>query len=489
MNAHAIDFLRGSVSALLTATVAWIVLLAALRRWPALAERRAPWLLALLTGALTLLLVLLPVASRYSLVPATVTLPVALAAPATTSADMTATGSDDLEETSMLPWCAWFWLGCYAAGAAWHARRWQQGRHLVRGLLRAGDTLDRAALAAHPAFAGQACAVAVLEVDAPIAPMLAGLRRPVLLLPRHLRAFAVDQQRLIVAHELAHLRRRDHWWQHAGALLQALLWFVPAVHALRRRLHWALELGCDRAVLAGRPASARRSYAAALLAQLQILHRQLAGPVPAALQFGSAGPTVAERVRLIRTGGRAAPLPVVVAIALLLPALCAAGVLLQPRVATVDGGAAAPASAPPSLAAVPQWQAPLAQLRVTSEFGATNRPSGQPHRGMDFGAARGSAVLAPAGGVVTVSTDRYEGGARYGKVIVIDHGDGDGTQTLYAHLDARAVQAGDRVTAGQRFALSGATGKVTGPHLHFEVQRGGGQVDPRTLLRTALPPR
>lgn len=485
MTAHAIHFLQACVSALLTATVAWAVLWAALRRWPALAERRTPWFLALLTGALTLVLVLLPVASRYSLVPATVTLPAALVAPTTASADMGATGSDDLEEASLLPWCAWFWLGCYTAGAAWHARRWQQGRRLVRGLLRAADALDGPALAAHPAFAGQACAVPVLEVDAPVAPMLAGLRRPLLLLPRHLRSFAVDQQRLIVAHELEHLRRRDHWWQHAGALLQALLWFVPAAHALRRRLHWALELGCDRAVLAGRPASARRSYAAALLAQLQILHRQLAGPAPAALQFGSAGPTVAERVRLIRTGSPAAPVAAIVAIALLLPALCAASVLLQPRV--LDGSAAVPASAPASAAAAPQWQAPLAHLRVTSEFGSTNRPSGQPHRGMDFGAARGSAVLAPAGGTVTVSTDRYEGGARYGKVIVIDHG--DGTQTLYAHLDARAVQAGDRVTAGQRIALSGATGKVTGPHLHFEVQRGGGQVDPRTLLHTALPPR
>jgi murein DD-endopeptidase MepM/ murein hydrolase activator NlpD len=51
------------------------------------------------------------------------------------------------------------------------------------------------------------------------------------------------------------------------------------------------------------------------------------------------------------------------------------------------------------------------------------------------------------------------------------------------------VQAGDRVAPGQRIALSGATGKVTGPHLHFEVQRDGGQLDPRSLLRTALPPR
>ncbi|AVR94834.1 M23/M56 family metallopeptidase [Pseudoduganella armeniaca] len=408
------------------------------------------------------------------------------AAPASADGSVLA-GGDDLDDNNLLPLCAWLWLGCYAGGVAWHAWRWQRARRLVRGLLAAGERLDDGALAAHPALAGQTCPLPVLEVDAPVTPMLAGLRHPVLLLPRHLRSFDIEQQRLIVAHELTHLRRRDHWCQHACALLQALLWFVPAAHALRRHLHWALELGCDSAVLADRPASARRSYAAALLAQLSLIQRQLAGPAPAALQFGAAGPTVAERVRLIRTAAPAAPASVVGAIVLSLPALCAASVLLQPRLAHDNGMAAVHARAPAPVVAASPWQAPLATLRVTSEFGSTNRPSGKPHRGMDFATRRGSAVLAPAAGTVTVATDRYAGGAQYGKVIVVDHG--NGVQTLYAHLDALVVQAGDRVAAGQRIALSGATGKVTGPHLHFEVQRDGGQLDPRGLLRTALPPR
>lgn len=101
---------------------------------------------------------------------------------------------------------------------------------------------------------------------------------------------------------------------------------------------------------------------------------------------------------------------------------------------------------------------------MTSSFGSINRPGGQPHRGTDFGAPRGTAVLAPADG----------------KVVVIEHA--SGTRTLYAHLDQRIVMAGERVRAGQRIALSGATGKVTGPHLHFEVSRQGAHIDPQALL-------
>lgn len=487
MTGFAIHFLQASVGAFLTASVAWALLSLARRRWRALAARRTPWLLALLAGVLALPLSLLPVPLHYSLVPAAVSLPSILPTRPAAVDGIAAAGSDDLDDANVLPLCAWLWLGCYAGGAGWHAWRWQRARRLVRDLLQAGEPLDAEARAAHPALAAQACALPVLEVDAPVTPMLAGLRHPVLLLPRHLRSFDIEQQRLIVAHELTHLRRRDHWCQHAGALLQATLWFVPAAHALRRDLHWALELGCDSAVLANRPASVRRSYAAALLAQLNVLQRQLAGPAPAALQFGAAGPTVAERVRLIRTAAPAAPASVLGVIVLALPALCAASVLLQPRLAPDHGMPAVPASAPAAVVTASPWQAPLATLRVTSEFGSTNRPSGKPHRGMDFAARRGSAVLAPAAGIVTVATERYAGGAQYGKVIVVDHG--NGLQTLYAHLDALAVRAGDRVAAGQRIALSGATGKVTGPHLHFEVQRDGGQVDPRTLLDTALPLR
>eukprot|EP01034_Spumella_vulgaris_P027802 gene27802-34578_t len=96
---------------------------------------------------------------------------------------------------------------------------------------------------------------AIIEVDAPISPMLFGLLKPRLLLPRHLRSFDATQQQLIVEHELTHWRRRDLQWMSVGIVLQTLLWFNPFMRLLRSGLSWAQELGCDRDVLRGRPPS------------------------------------------------------------------------------------------------------------------------------------------------------------------------------------------------------------------------------------------
>jgi murein DD-endopeptidase MepM/ murein hydrolase activator NlpD len=482
-------FLQASISALVTASLAWTLLALARRRWPGLDLRRAPWLLAQLAAAVTLVVTMLPAASQLSLFAAAP--PPAAAGWAAQVPDtiMTVVLQDRAGEFAaldLLPALAWLWLFAYAAGAARHALRWHRAGRELRALLFVADRLDAASLRAHPAFASHRAALpAVLEIEAPISPMLAGLLRPVLLLPRHLRALPPAQQQLVVAHELMHLRRRDHLWQHAATLLQLLLWFVPAAHSFQRRLQWALELGCDRAVLAGRPQGERRSYAAALLAQLAVQARagRGAGPdtAPASLAFGAhAAQAVADRIRLIRDAHPGARLPLASSAALLLlPALCGASVLLQPQFAWRDGADAAPSTDTAPAAAA--WQAPLAHLRVTSSFGSINRPGAKPHQGMDFGTARGTAVLAPADGKVAVSTDQYEGGARYGKVVVIEHA--GGTRTLYAHLDNLLVRPGERVRAGQRIALSGATGKVTGPHLHFEVSRQGAPVDPQALLK------
>ncbi len=488
-SSYPLVFLQASITALLVCTAAWSALLLARRRWPGLAQRRLPWALAQLASAVTLVLAMLPGLPRYSLLPADAPV-TTIAAPggATVASAHGVAGTDDLDDTHYLPLLGWLWLACYGGGLAWHARRWHRAHRAVHGLLHAGERFD---VAAHPAFAVPHDVMPpVREVDAPIAPMLAGWRRPALLLPRHLRAFPAEQQQLIVAHELAHLRRRDHLWQHAGVLLQTLLWFIPAAHGLRAHLHWALELGCDRAVLAGQPAATRRSYAAALVAQLAVqVDARDAGMPLAALGFGwsaTSAAALADRIRMIRDTGPAAPAPLAGAIALLLLApLCGASVLLQPAPGWGDqaGVVAAPRTA---VAPAAPWQAPLARLQVTSDFGATNRPSGKPHRGMDLRAARGTAVTAPADGKVVVSTDAYALGAQYGKVVVLEHA--DGLRTLYAHLDERSVRVGEQVRPGQQIGVSGATGKVTGPHLHFEVQRGGAQVDPRDMLGKALPP-
>lgn len=91
------------------------------------------------------------------------------------------------------------------------------------------------------------------------------------------------------------------------------------------------------------------------------------------------------------------------------------------------------------------------------------------YNGVDLGAPVGTPVLAAAGGKVIVAKgENYNGG--YGHYVVIEHD--NGTQTLYGHLSTVIVSEGDEVAQGDKIALSGNTGRSTGPHLHFEV-RGG----------------
>ncbi|BBM03304.1 hypothetical protein GL2_33780 [Microbulbifer sp. GL-2] len=125
------------------------------------------------------------------------------------------------------------------------------------------------------------------------------------------------------------------------------------------------------------------------------------------------------------------------------------------------------------------WIIPVENARISSQFGELNTFRKNPHRGTDFAAVLGTPIVAPADGIIVVSTDHYKH-KNYGKIIVIDHG--EGTQTLYSHLDTREVEIGQRVKAGQKIGAVGATGKVTGPHLHFELIEKGERVDPEHLL-------
>jgi murein DD-endopeptidase MepM/ murein hydrolase activator NlpD len=105
------------------------------------------------------------------------------------------------------------------------------------------------------------------------------------------------------------------------------------------------------------------------------------------------------------------------------------------------------------------------------------------HRGTDFHAPSGTPVVAANDGVVMIAQGMfYEG-----NLVVIDHG--QQFSTLYMHLSKIEVKVGDRVHKGQRLGLSGATGRVTGPHLHLGVRWQGMYVDAVKLLKLTLPTR
>ncbi|MEU7387054.1 M23 family metallopeptidase [Streptomyces tanashiensis] len=126
------------------------------------------------------------------------------------------------------------------------------------------------------------------------------------------------------------------------------------------------------------------------------------------------------------------------------------------------------------------WFAPVSGGMSTPYRAAGSMWSSGYHTGVDFMASTGTTVVAVGPGTVYSAGD----GGAYGNQVVIQHA--DGTFSQYAHLSSISVSAGQTVTGGQQIGLSGATGNVTGPHLHFEMRTGpeyGSDIDPLAALR------
>jgi hypothetical protein len=118
---------------------------------------------------------------------------------------------------------------------------------------------------------------------------------------------------------------------------------------------------------------------------------------------------------------------------------------------------------------------PVRPAYISSRFGDRIDPfTGRraAHRGIDFAARPGTDIVAVASGIVIWAGQR-DG---YGKTVEIDHG--NGYVTRYAHNSENVVVPGDVVTRGDLIGRVGSTGRATGPHLHFEVLRGGQAVSP-----------
>jgi len=115
-----------------------------------------------------------------------------------------------------------------------------------------------------------------------------------------------------------------------------------------------------------------------------------------------------------------------------------------------------------------------------SPFGLRRILNGEPrspHSGVDFHSPAGTPVRAPAAGRVVLVADLYY----TGRTVVLDHG--AGLVSLFAHLQSAAVSSGAWVKGGALLGRVGATGRATGPHLHWSVRLHGQRVDPLELVR------
>jgi murein DD-endopeptidase MepM/ murein hydrolase activator NlpD len=124
------------------------------------------------------------------------------------------------------------------------------------------------------------------------------------------------------------------------------------------------------------------------------------------------------------------------------------------------------------------FQAPV-DVGPRSTFGARSIFNGQPrspHSGADFAVPTGTPVAAPAAAVVVLADDLFFTGL----TVVLDHG--IGLYSVLAHLSTMAVTVGDAVNRGDVVGKVGATGRTTGPHLHWSTRLNGARVDPMSLI-------
>lgn len=117
---------------------------------------------------------------------------------------------------------------------------------------------------------------------------------------------------------------------------------------------------------------------------------------------------------------------------------------------------------------------PVDEARLTRGFLPKKR---RPHWGIDLASKRGTPILASHGGLVIYTGREFRG---YGKMVLIESG--QGWATLYAHMDKILVQEGQKVSRGQLLGAMGRTGRATGVHLHFEIRKDRGPIDPLPLL-------
>ncbi len=126
------------------------------------------------------------------------------------------------------------------------------------------------------------------------------------------------------------------------------------------------------------------------------------------------------------------------------------------------------------------FEEPVRGFAINSRFGMRRlggEPGARMHKGVDIAAPSGTSVYSAAEGEIVRIGHQPEG---YGNFIEMRHP--NGMTTMYAHLSRIDVASGDRVSAGERIGLVGSTGYSTGPHLHFEVRRGGAQVNPSRVV-------
>jgi len=284
----------------------------------------------------------------------------------------------------------------------------------------------------------------------------------IVLLPRALIDAMTEQElRMVIAHERAHLSRRDPLYFFVLALIDVLFWGYPPIRMQTRRCRLAAEIACDAVACAGE-AQDRKAFASLIIKALQHASGQPVPHAPAVFSPRSQGEFTMRLEHVIKPQRQPKRLSQRMLICL------AAGALLP--LASLQWAMAE------SAASVAFTFNPVPWGKITSTFGEGRDPFSngtRQHNGVDIGAPLGTVIIAPASGVVSRVRPSDQG---FGNLLEITHA--DGVVTRYGQLERFLVEMGDDVEAGQNIATVGSSGQSTGPHLHLEIYVDGELRDP-----------
>lgn len=301
----------------------------------------------------------------------------------------------------------------------------------------------------------------------PTSAFATGVRNPVVALPDYFLALPTHQQKIVLAHEYTHIRQRDPVTVFAWRMLCQLCWFNPFLRTLEKGHNQSIEMRCDANTLQHSDCSASE-YARTLLACLKFDTSQSAQTLSVGFTSGMSVQDYKTRLKkVLGKPDRALPLR----------QLC---LLLLLLIASVLGLSTAVAGL---TQAQERWHYPVSHPKLSSTFGhiAAFRAH-KPHRGIDLRGPVGTPVFASASGTVAFA-DGQTLSPGYGLVIMLQHP--QQWQSMYAHLSEVRVKPGQKVAQGDLIGLMGQTGRVTGPHLHFELAHQEQVVDPLLYLETA----
>jgi len=345
--------------------------------------------------------------------------------------------------------------------------------------------------------------ISIRQSDLSHSPFVFGIFKYTIVIPKNIDDMPQEQKQLLLKHELTHAKRRDPVAVFIYRLCVALFWFNPFLKGFERGFINAMELNCDADVLTELP-SQKSAYARALLSSLKLYQTPL--NMSALTHFSDPKldkSTFEIRIRAAMTAkikkqyGFTQKL-LLLSIILLLGAfsfitkatldidLITSGIKgLKPvkdarsisnfddvNVEAIDMAA---------LKLNIKGLKPVKEAWISSNFDEVNEYRGaKPHQGVDFAAKHGTDITASFSGRVLIanSTSLHK---NYGKVILIRNSQND-MQSLYAHLDSFNVTAGQRIKAGDVIGTVGNTGRVTGPHLHFELIKNNKRLNPNNYL-------